>query len=113
MPSYLKPYKTATLPEPLPFLKLLGPSFIILGLGLVFEIPAIVYFLARLGLITPQFMLRFWRQATVLIFFLAAVISPSTDIPNMMVFALPMEALYFLSVGIAWAFGKERRVREA
>jgi sec-independent protein translocase protein TatC len=82
---------------------------IVLGLGLVFEIPTIVYFLARFGLITPQFMLRFWRHATVLIFIVAAVVSPTTDIPNLLVFALPMEALYFLSVGIAWAFGKPRQ----
>jgi len=82
---------------------------IILGLGLVFEIPTLVLFLSRFGLVTPRFMLRFWRHATVLIFFIAAVISPTTDIANMMVFALPMMGLYFFSVGIAWFFGKPRR----
>lgn len=81
---------------------------IILGLGLVFEIPAIVYFLARLGLMTHKFMLKFWRHAIVVIMIIAAILSPTTDIPNMMVFAIPMAILYFLSVGVAWVFGRER-----
>jgi sec-independent protein translocase protein TatC len=81
---------------------------IILGLGLVFEIPTVVLFLARFGLVTPGFMLRFWRHAIVVIFIIAALLSPTTDIPNMMVFAVPMMGLYFFSVGIAWFFGKPR-----
>jgi sec-independent protein translocase protein TatC len=81
---------------------------IILGLGLVFEIPAIVYFFAKLGLLTAGFMMRFWRHAMVAIFIIAAILSPTTDIPNMMVFAVPMAALYFFSVGIAWAVAKPR-----
>lgn len=85
---------------------------IILGLGLVFEIPTIVLFLAKFGLITAGFMMRFWRHAVVAIFIIAALLSPTTDIPNLMVFALPMVFLYFFSVGIAWFFGK-KRVQEA
>lgn len=81
---------------------------IILGLGLVFEIPAVVYFFAKLGLVTPRFMLRFWRHAIVLIFIISAILSPTTDIPNMLVFAVPMVGLYFFSVGIAWVVGKPR-----
>jgi len=81
---------------------------IILGLGLVFQIPTIVYFLARLGLMTHTFMLRFWRHSVLVIFIIAAVLSPTTDIPNMMVFALPMIGLYIFSIGIAWLVGKPR-----
>lgn len=81
---------------------------IILGLGLVFELPTLVFFLSRIGLVTHTFMLKFWRHALVVIFIIAAVLSPTTDIPNMMVFAVPMMGLYVLSIGIAWAFGKKR-----
>jgi sec-independent protein translocase protein TatC len=83
---------------------------IVLGLGTVFQIPTITFFLARLGLVTPQQMIRPWRYALVGIAVLAAVISPTGDIPNMLVFALPMLVLYAFSIGIAWVFGKPREV---
>ncbi len=82
---------------------------VILGLGIVFEIPTVVLFLAMFGLVTPKVMLRYWRHAIVGVFIVAALLSPTTDIPNMLVFALPMIGLYFFSVGIAWFFGKPRK----
>lgn len=84
---------------------------IMLGLGLVFEIPTVTFFLSRLGLIGPSFLLKVWRFAVVAIFIIAALLSPTTDIPNLLVFAAPMLVLYFLSVGIAWVFYR-KRVRE-
>lgn len=86
--------------------------FIMLGLGLVFQIPTITYFLARLGLVTAHTLISVWRYAVVAIFIVAAVISPTADIPNLMVFAAPMLALYVVSVGIAWFFHKKRRSSE-
>lgn len=85
---------------------------IMLGLGLVFQIPAITFILARLGIVTPRLLLKIWRPAIVVIFILAAVLSPTGDIPNMMVFAAPMLALYYLSVGVAWMFGRPREIPE-
>ncbi|PYP82316.1 MAG: twin-arginine translocase subunit TatC [Blastocatellia bacterium AA13] len=82
---------------------------IMLGLGLVFEMPTLTFFFARLGLVTPKLLLKVWRYAIVIIFIIAAVLSPTTDIPNMLVFAAPMILLYFLSVGIAWVFHRKRR----
>lgn len=82
---------------------------IVLGLGLVFEIPTIVFLLARIGLVTAGLLLKIWRVAILIIFILAAVISPTSDIPNMMVFAIPMLGLYYLSVGIAYFCGKARQ----
>jgi sec-independent protein translocase protein TatC len=82
---------------------------IMLGLGVVFEIPAVVFFLARMGLITYKILLKVWRIAIIVIFIIAAVLSPTTDVPNLLVFAAPMMLLYFLSVGIAWLFHKDRR----
>jgi sec-independent protein translocase protein TatC len=82
---------------------------IMLGLGVVFEIPTITFFTSRLGLVSPGMLLRVWRYAIVVIFIVAAVLSPTTDIPNLLVFAAPMIMLYFGSVGIAWVFHRKRR----
>ncbi len=85
---------------------------IMLGLGVVFEIPTVTFFAARLGLVTPRLLMKVWRYAVVVIFILAAVLSPTTDVPNLLVFAAPMLLLYFLSVGIAWAFHRKRQTEE-
>jgi sec-independent protein translocase protein TatC len=85
---------------------------IMLGLGLVFEMPAITFFLARLGLVTPHMLIRFWRMSVILIMIAAALLSPTTDVPNLLVFAAPMLILYFVSVGIAWVFYRKRRKKE-
>lgn len=82
---------------------------IMLGLGIVFQIPTIAFLLGRIGLITPRMMLQVWRHAIVIIAILAAVLTPTPDWFNMMVFMLPMLGLYFLSVGIVWIFGKPRQ----
>lgn len=82
---------------------------IVLGLGAVFELPTVVFVLARVGLVTAGFLLRIWRLAMIAILIVAAIISPTSDIPNMMVFAVPMMLLYFLSVGIAFFFGRKRQ----
>ncbi|MBK6314930.1 MAG: twin-arginine translocase subunit TatC [Blastocatellia bacterium] len=86
--------------------------FIMLGLGLVFQIPTVTYFLARLGLLTAGTLIKFWRYALIGIFLVAAVVSPTADIPNLLVFAAPMIALYTISVGIAWVFHRKRQTDE-
>lgn len=85
---------------------------IMLGLGLVFQIPVLAFILGRIGLITPRLMLRFWRHAVVVIAIGAAVLTPTPDAYNMMMFMLPMVGLYFLSVLIVWLFGKPRQSDE-
>ncbi|HXG93587.1 MAG TPA: twin-arginine translocase subunit TatC [Blastocatellia bacterium] len=85
---------------------------IMLGLGLVFEIPTITFFTARLGLVSPKMLLKVWRFAVIIIFIVAAVLSPTTDVPNLLVFAAPMLLLYFLSVGIAWVFHRRRQTEK-
>ena len=85
---------------------------IMLGLGVVFEIPTITFFLSRLGLVSPGLLLRMWRYAMIAIFIIAAVLSPTTDVPNLLVFAAPMMILYFLSVGIAWVFHRRRQTEK-
>jgi len=85
---------------------------IMLGLGIVFEIPTITIITSRLGLVSPGMLLKVWRYAVVIIFIIAAVLSPTTDVPNLLVFAAPMLLLYFLSVGIAWVFWRRRRTEK-
>jgi len=82
---------------------------LMLGMGLVFQMPAITYVLARIGLITARWMLRVWRTAVIIILIVAAVLSPTNDVPNMLLFAAPMFALYTISVLVAWICGRERR----
>jgi sec-independent protein translocase protein TatC len=82
---------------------------IMLGLGLVFQIPTIAFLLGRIGLVTPKMMLRVWRHAIVVIAIIAALLTPTPDAFNMLVFMGPMLGLYFLSVIIVWVFGKPRQ----
>lgn len=82
---------------------------IMLGLGLVFQIPTIAFLLGRIGLITPGMMLRVWRHAVISISIIAAVLTPTPDAFNMLVFMGPMLGLYFVSIGIVWLFGKPRK----
>ena len=84
-----------------------------LGMVVVFQIPTLVFFLAKMRLVTGRFLWRQLRYAILLIFIIAAVLTPSTDPWNQIVFAGPMIGLYLLSIGIAWlvAPGKDVPVR--
>jgi sec-independent protein translocase protein TatC len=84
-------------------------TLIMLAMGVIFQMPAITYVLARIGLISAGFLLKSWKWALVIILIVAAVVSPTADIPNMMLFAAPMMVLYVLSIGIAWFFGRKRK----
>jgi sec-independent protein translocase protein TatC len=81
-------------------------SKIILGMGLVFETPILIFFLARIGIVSERWLLAKFKYAVLVIFIIAAVITPTPDIATQLVFALPMIALYLLGIGIAWAFKK-------
>ena len=84
-------------------------TLIMLAMGLIFQMPAITYVLARIGLVSAGFLLKSWKFAIVIILIVAAVVSPTGDIPNMMLFALPMIFLYIISIFVAWFFGKKRQ----
>jgi sec-independent protein translocase protein TatC len=84
-------------------------TLIMLAMGLIFQMPAITYVLARIGLISARMLVKSWKIAIVVILIVAAVVSPTGDIPNMMLFAAPMMVLYIVSVFIAWFFGKKRQ----
>jgi sec-independent protein translocase protein TatC len=85
---------------------------IILGMGLIFEMPILVFFLALMGIISAGFMWKNFRYSILVIFILAAIVTPTTDILNMCIFAAPMIALYALSIGVAWlVHPKQRQAR--
>ena len=79
-----------------------------LGMIVVFQIPTVVFFLSKMGLVTPRFLWRNLKYAILLIFIAAAVLTPSADPWNQIVFAMPMIALYVLSIAIAWLVGPKR-----
>ena len=84
-------------------------TLIMLAMGLIFQMPAITYVLSRIGLVNARFLLKSWKIAIVVILIVAAVVSPTADVPNMMLFAAPMMVLYIISIFIAWFFGKRRQ----
>jgi len=84
---------------------------IMLGLGVVFEIPIVVFFLALFGIVSPKFMIKNFRYAILGIFIVAGIICPTPDVMNMCIFAAPMVGLYIISIGIAWWVHPNRRKR--
>ena len=86
---------------------------IIAGLGLVFEMPILVFFLALMGILTAGWMWRNFRYSILVIFIIAAIITPTTDIMNMCIFAAPMIVLYLFSIAIAWFVHPTQRKKRA
>lgn len=84
-------------------------TLIMLAMGIIFQMPAVTYVLSRIGIISAGLLVRSWKLAIVIILIVAAVVSPTGDIPNMMLFAAPMMALYVVSIFIAWFFGRKRQ----
>jgi len=81
-------------------------SKLILGLGICFETPILIFFLARIGVVTPLWLMAKFKYAILVIFIIAAIITPTPDIATQCVFAFPMIGLYLLGVGTAWIFRK-------
>ena len=74
---------------------------VILGLGLMFELPILIFLLAQMGVVTPRFLMKHFRWAVLLIFVVAAIITPTPDVVNLCLFAVPTILLYLLGVGAA------------
>jgi sec-independent protein translocase protein TatC len=83
-------------------------SKMILAFGIIFEMPTLVFFLARMGVVTARLLLKYFKYAFLAIFIIAAVISPGTDWASQVMMAAPMVALYILSIGIAFVFQRRR-----
>lgn len=78
----------------------------LLAFGAVFQMPTLVFFLARVGAVSARFLIRNTKYAVLIIFILGAVLSPGGDIVSQALMAGPMLGLYGLSIVIAWVFGK-------
>jgi sec-independent protein translocase protein TatC len=81
---------------------------VILGMGLAFQMPVLVFWLARFGLISASFLIRKFKYAMLFIVIAAAIITPSGDPVTLVVFSAPMVVLYLVSIGVAWLFAKKR-----
>ncbi len=78
--------------------------FVILGVGVVFQIPIIITVLSYFGILSPKFLIKNSRFAIFLIFLVAAVLSPTVDVVNLFIFALPMVFLYLISILLSFFF---------
>jgi sec-independent protein translocase protein TatC len=95
------------------FMPRIGPAFglymtLILMFGAIFQLPTLVLFLSRMGLITARFLVRNMKYAILIMFVVGAVLSPGTDPVGQVLMAGPMFVLYLVSIGLAWMFGKKR-----
>jgi sec-independent protein translocase protein TatC len=84
---------------------------VLLGIAAVFELPTLIFFLSKLGLVTSRWMLKNFKYAVLAVFVIAAVITPTPDMVTQTILAVPMLALYGLGILIAFFFGKERKTR--
>jgi sec-independent protein translocase protein TatC len=97
------------------FLPQIGPTFsiyvkMLLAFGAMFQMPMLVFFLARMGVVTAGFLARNTKYAVLIIFIVAAVISPGTDVVSQALMAGPMLGLYGVSILVAWIFAKRKTV---
>jgi sec-independent protein translocase protein TatC len=74
---------------------------VLLGLGIIFELPVLIFFLALFNIVTPQFLWKNLRYAILIIAIVAAIVTPTPDATTMLVFMAPMVGLYFVGIGVA------------
>ena len=86
---------------------------ILLGLGLVFELPVLIFILSLFGIVTPKFLMDNFRYAILVIAILAAILTPTPDAMTMLVFMAVLVGLYFLGVGVSWLVVRRREKRLA
>ena len=101
MPDYIKPMIR------------LGDAFslyirMLLAFGAIFQMPTVVFFLARMGVVTARFLIQNFKYAVLIIFILGAVLSPGGDVVSQAMMAGPMLVLYIFSIGIAWVVTPRR-----
>jgi sec-independent protein translocase protein TatC len=93
------------------FMPRIAPAFsfyakMMLAMGAVFEMPTLVLFLARMGVVTARMLIRQIKYAILIIFIAAAIVTPGPDVVSQLLVAGPMLLLYGISILIAWAFGR-------
>jgi sec-independent protein translocase protein TatC len=88
-------------------------SRMLLAFGVTFELPVVTFFLARIGLVTHRTLTASWRYAVVVIFIVAAVLTPGPDVASQMLMATPLLVLYVLSIGVAYAVARPAPASES
>ncbi len=99
------------------FMPRIQPTFALyvrltLACGVVFQMPTLVFFLARVGAITAKYLARNTKYAILIIFIVAAVLTPTGDPATLTLMAAPMVALYGLSIVIAWLVAPRRETSD-
>ena len=84
---------------------------VLLGLGIVFEMPVVIFILSLFNIVTPKFLLKNFRYAMLLITVAAAIVTPTPDATTMLVFMAPMVVLYFISVFVSYAVVRKKRAK--
>jgi sec-independent protein translocase protein TatC len=84
---------------------------VLVGLGVIFEMPIVVFILSIFNIVTPKFLLKNFRYAMLVITILAAIVTPSPDATTMLIFMAPMIVLYFISVLVSYAVVRKKRRR--
>ncbi|HEV2489968.1 MAG TPA: twin-arginine translocase subunit TatC [Candidatus Acidoferrales bacterium] len=85
---------------------------VMIGLGVIFELPVLIFCLSLFGIVTPQWLWRNLRYAILVITIVAAIVTPTPDATTMLVFMAPMVGLYFLGIGVSWMVYRRKRQRE-
>jgi sec-independent protein translocase protein TatC len=85
---------------------------VLLGIAIVFELPTLSFFLSRMGLLTARWMVKNFKYAVLMVFVIAAIITPTPDWMTQSIIAFPMLALYGLSILIAFIFGKRKEKKK-
>ncbi|MDQ3415260.1 MAG: twin-arginine translocase subunit TatC [Verrucomicrobiota bacterium] len=80
---------------------------LLLAMGLIFQLPMLMFVLARFGIVSARFLLRNFKYATLIIFIVAAVVTPDASVIPQLVMGGSMIALYIISIGVVWIFGKK------
>jgi sec-independent protein translocase protein TatC len=84
---------------------------ILVGLGVIFELPVVVFILSLFGIVTPRFMMKNFRYAMLLITVVAAIVTPTPDATTMLIFMAPMIGLYFVGVAVSYAVLRHKRAQ--
>ena len=84
-------------------------AWFILGLGIVFQLPVVIFVLSRIGIVSAGFLARQFKYAFLAAFVISAVITPGGDVVTQTVLALPIIGLYLIGILVALLFGKKRR----
>ena len=92
----------------------IGPTFslyvkVLLAFGAIFQMPTLVFFLARMGVVTARFLVKNTKYAVLIIFILAAVLSPGGEVVSQLLMAGPMLVLYAISILIAWIVAPRKK----